>query len=171
MKFKKGIPIKMLTLCVATDENGLIGKDNDLPWHLPADLKNFRAITMGKPIVMGHKTYKSIGHPLSGRTNIIISHNPNLIIAGCQVLNSLDAVLKLSQSHAETVVIGGMTIYKMLLPYVQKMYVTKIHAKFTGNTYFPDYAAEQWQEIERQDHLANEKNKYSYSFLILARKS
>ncbi|MDM8565430.1 dihydrofolate reductase [Candidatus Halobeggiatoa sp. HSG11] len=154
----------MLTICVAMDENGLIGKNNTLPWHLPADLKHFRAITMGKPIVMGHRTYKSIGHPLNGRTNIVISRNQNLTIAGCQVLNSLDAVLKLSQSYTETVVIGGMTIYKILLPYVQKMYITKIHAKFDGDTYFPDYKPEQWQEVERQD-LVDEK--YSYSFITL----
>ncbi|MBE9563341.1 MAG: dihydrofolate reductase, partial [Proteobacteria bacterium] len=142
----------MLTLCVAMDENGLIGKDNNLPWHLPADFKHFRTITMGKPIIMGHKTYESIGHPLTGRTNIIISRNLDLTIIGCQVLNNLDAVLKFSQSNTEAVVIGGMEIYKILLPYVQKMYITRIHAKFAGDTYFPTYKSEQWQEIERQDH-------------------
>ncbi|MDM8569534.1 dihydrofolate reductase [Thiotrichales bacterium HSG1] len=159
----------MLTLCVAMDENGLIGKDNALPWYLPADLKNFRAITMGKPIIMGRKTYESIGHPLAGRTNIVISRNPKLTIAGCQVLNNLDAVVRFSQSNTEAVVIGGMKIYKMLLPYVQKMHITEIHSKFIGDTYFPDYIPKQWQEVERRNNLPDEKNNYSYSFLCLER--
>ncbi len=155
----------MLTLCVAMDETGLIGNNNALPWHLPADLKHFRAITMGKPIIMGRKTYESIGHPLAGRLNIVVSRNPNLLISGCQVLHSLDEIL----SYEEAVVIGGVAIYKMLLPHVEQMYITRIHAKFVGDTYFPKYISDQWRATERQDYSADEKNKYSYSFIKLER--
>ncbi|MFK5970364.1 MAG: dihydrofolate reductase [Candidatus Marithrix sp.] len=159
----------MLTLSVAMDENGLIGTNNNLPWYLPADLKHFRTITMGKPIIMGRKTYESIGHPLKGRLSIIVSNNPNLTINNCQVFNRLDEILEFSHNYNEAIVIGGVAIYTMLLPYVQRMYITRIHAKFTGDTYFPEYPAEQWQEIERQNCPADEKNHYSYSFTILER--
>ncbi len=159
----------MLTLCVAMDENGLIGNNNSLPWYLPADLKHFRTITMGKPIIMGRKTHESIGHPLKGRLNVIISNNPDLIIDNCQIFNNLDKILNFSDKYNEAIVIGGMAIYTMLLPYVQRMYITRIHAKFTGDTYFPEYIAEQWQEIYRQNYLPDEKNHYSYSFTTLER--
>ena len=159
----------MLTLCVAMDENGLIGSNNSLPWHLPADLKHFRTITMGKPIIMGRKTHESIGHPLKGRLNIIVSNNHNLTINNCQIFNDLETVLNFSNNYNEAIVIGGMAIYTMLLPYVQRMYITRIHAKFTGDTYFPEYITKQWQEIERQDYQSDEKNIYSYSFTTLER--
>ena len=161
----------MLTLCVAMDENDLIGINNSLPWYLPADLKHFRTITMGKPIIMGRKTYESIGHPLKGRLSIIISRNPNLTINNCQIFNKLEEILDFSHNYDEAIVIGGMAIYTMLLPYVQRMYITRIHAKFTGDTYFPEYETKQWQEIERQNYPADKKNNYSYSFTILERLS
>jgi dihydrofolate reductase len=116
---------------------------------------------------MGHKTYKSIGHPLVGRTNIIISHGPD--ISNCRVFNDLNAVLKFSQNYAEVVIIGGVAIYKMFFPYVKQMNITQIHAKFEGNIYFPDYIPEQWQIVEQQDYLADTKNAYPYSFITLRR--
>jgi dihydrofolate reductase len=159
----------MLSLCVAMDKNKLIGCNNALPWHLPADLKHFRAVTMGKPIIMGHKTYESIGSPLQGRKNIILSRDQGLSIMGCQVLHHLQDLLAFSQQYEECVVIGGATIYEMLLPKVQRMYITWVHAELVGETYFPDYAPEQWQEIERQDFPADAKNAYPYSFTVLER--
>jgi dihydrofolate reductase len=160
---------KMLSLSVAMDKNKLIGKNNTLPWHLPADLKHFRLITMGKPIIMGRKTFDSIGRPLPGRLNVVLTNNQNLLIAGCQVLHRLEEVLALSQQYQESVVIGGATVYDMLLPMVQRMYVTWVHAKMDGDTYFPDYVPEHWQEIERQDFSADANNAYSYSFTVLER--
>jgi len=106
------------------DRNKLIGHNNALPWHLPADLKHFRAITMGKPIIMGRKTYESIGRPLPGRKNIVLSRNPNLTIVGCQVLQRIEELLILEKQYRESVLIGGATLYKQLLPKVQRMYVT-----------------------------------------------
>jgi len=159
----------MLSLCVAMDQNQLIGHNNALPWYLPADLKHFRAITMGKPIIMGHKTYNSIGRPLQDRLNIVLSRNKNLMIAGCQVLHGIEEVLTLSKQYKESVVIGGTTLYQKLLPKVQRMYVTWIHAEFVGDTYFPDYHSEKWQEVERINYPADEHNIYPYSFTVLMR--
>lgn len=159
----------MLSLCVAMDKNRLIGNNNALPWHLPADLKHFRTVTMGKPIIMGRKTYESIGHPLPGRKNIVLSHNPTLTIAGCIVLHHLEDVLAFSKHYEESIVIGGATLYQKLLPNVQRMYVTWIHAQLVGDTHFPEYAPEQWQEINRQDYPADAKNAYPYSFTIQER--
>lgn len=159
----------MLSLCVAMDKNRLIGNNNALPWYLPADLKHFRAVTMGKPIIMGRKTYESIGRPLPGRKNIILSHNPTLAIAGCIVLHNLEDVLAFSKHDEESIVIGGATLYQKFLPNIQRMYVTWVHAQLVGDTYFPNYAPEQWQEINRQDHPADAKNAYPYSFTIQER--
>ncbi len=159
----------MLSLCVAMDKNRLIGCENALPWHLPADLKHFRAVTMGKTIIMGRKTYESIGRPLPGRLNVILSRNPLLTLAGCQVLHRLDEVLAFSQQYEESVVIGGASVYDKLLPEVQRMYVTWVDGEFRGDTYFPQFEPEQWQEMERHVFPADAKNAYSYCFSLLER--
>lgn len=159
----------MLSLCVAMDQNRLIGCGNTLPWYLPADLKHFRALTMGKPVIMGRKTYESIGHPLPGRYNIILTHNPYLTFPGCQVLHQLDEVLALSQQYPESIVIGGAAIYETFLPKIQRMYITWVHTHSKGDTYFPDYPVEQWQLIEKKDYPANSHNAHPYSFTVLTR--
>ncbi|MEN8220714.1 MAG: dihydrofolate reductase [Pseudomonadota bacterium] len=158
----------MLSLCVAMDKNRLIGNDNALPWHLPADLKHFRAVTMGKPIIMGRKTYVSIGRPLPGRLNVVLSRH--LSFAGCKVFRRLEDVLAFSKDYEECVVIGGAKIYELLLGEVQRMYVTWVHGAFVGDTYFPDYEPEQWQVVDRLDCEADAKNAYPYSFTVLERK-
>jgi dihydrofolate reductase len=147
----------------------LIGYNNALPWYLPADLKHFRAITMGKPIIMGRKTYESIGRPLPGRLNIVLSRNAKLSLPGCQVLHDFDELLAFTQAYEESVVIGGSSVYKLLLPMVQRLYVTWVDGEFQGDSYFPDYQAEKWQEIERQDFPADNLNLYPYSFRVLNR--
>lgn len=157
----------MLSLCVAMDKSRLIGCNNALPWHLPADLKHFRAITMGKPIIMGRKTYESIGHPLPGRLNIVLSRDTKLSLAGCQVWHDFDELQ--IQAYEESVVIGGSSVYKRLLPMVQRLYVTWVYGEFEGDCYFPDYQPEKWQEIERQDFPADTHNPYPYSFTVLTR--
>jgi len=159
----------MLSLCVAMTSNRLIGQNNHLPWHLPADLKHFRAITMGKPIIMGRKTYDSIGHPLPGRLNVVLTYQHNLTLTNCHILHHLDEVLAFEKQYEESMVIGGATIYQMLLPYIQRMYITWVHAELEGDTYFPDYYPEQWQEIERQSYSTDIKHAYSYSFVVLER--
>lgn len=159
----------MLSLCVAMDQNRLIGCGNALPWHLPADLKHFQALTMGKPIIMGRKTYESIGYPLPGRYNIILTHNPHLTITGCQVLHQLDEVLALSQQYEESIVIGGAAVFKAFLPKIQRMYITWVHTQSRGDTYFPDYLIEQWQLIEKKDFPADSRHAHPYSFTVLTR--
>lgn len=159
----------MLSLCVAMDKNRLIGCHNALPWHLPADLKHFRIVTMGKPIIMGRKTYESIGRPLPGRLNVVVSRNFSLTLTGCEVLHNIEEVLTLSSQYEESIVIGGAILYEKLLPYVQRMYVTWVHAELVGDTYFPNYQAEQWQEVDKQDYSVDAQNAYPYSFVILER--
>jgi dihydrofolate reductase len=149
------------------DKNKLIGNNNALPWHLPADFKHFRAVTMGKPIIMGRKTHESIGCPLPGRLNVVLSRHRNLSIAGCKVLHCIEDVLALSEDYEECVVIGGAKLYELLLGDVQRMYVTWVHAAFVGDVYFPDYECDQWHEIERQNYQADALNPYRYSFVQL----
>ncbi len=161
----------MLSLCVAMDKRRLIGCNNALPWHLPADLKHFRAITMGKPIIMGRKTYESIGRPLPGRLNIVLSRDTKLSLAGCQVWHDFDQLFAFTQAYEECVVIGGSSIYKRLLPMVQRLYVTWVDGEFEGDSYFPDCQLEKWQEIERQDFPADQENLYPYSFTVYASRS
>ena len=161
----------MLSLCVAMDKRGLIGCNNALPWHLPADLKHFRAITMGKPIIMGRKTYESIGRPLPGRLNIVLSRDTKLSLAGCQVLHDFDELLAFTQNYEECVVIGGSSIYKRLLPMVERLYVTWVDGEFEGDCYFPDFQPEKWQEIERQEFSPDKDNLYPYSFTVYVSRS
>lgn len=159
----------MLSLCVALDENALIGNNNALPWHLPADLKHFRNITMGKPIIMGRKTYESIGHALPGRLNIVLTNNINFNLDNCTVMHTIKEILSFSKKYNESVVIGGAKLYESFLPQVQRMYITRIHAEFIGDTYFPNYDSTEWREIQKQTYLADKKNSYNYSFSILER--
>jgi dihydrofolate reductase len=159
----------MLSLCVAIDENGLIGSNNALPWHLPADLKHFRKITMGKPIIMGRKTYESIGHALPGRLNIVLTNNINFSLDNCTVMHTIKEVLSFSKDYDESVVIGGAKLYESLLPQVQRMYITRIDAKFVGDTYFPHYQSTEWRQVKTQTYSTDKNNPYNYSFAILER--
>lgn len=153
----------MLSMIVAMDQRGLIGKHNRLPWHLPADLKHFRRLTWGKPIIMGRKTFESIGKPLPKRDNIVLTQNPHFASQGCRVIADLATVLTFSQHHPESFIIGGASVYQQFLPYVQRLYITWIHAEFNGDTYFPHFDPKYWQEIARQDFA---DNPYAYSFVV-----
>ena len=160
----------MISLIVAMDRNGLIGRDNGLPWHLPADLKHFKATTLGKPVVMGRKTYESIGRPLPGRHNIVVSRNPEFDAPGCTVVHSASAAIAAAGDVEEVMIIGGAQLYTELLPYTQRIYLTRVDAEFNGDAWFPELDAEAWNEISRVDCAADEKNDYACSFLILERR-
>ncbi len=150
--------------------NRVIGIANQLPWHLPADLAWFKKTTLGKPILMGRKTHESIGKPLPGRQNIIISTNKNLRLAGCDVVNSPEAAIDLVKDELEVMVIGGALIYELFLPYADRLYLTQVDADIEGDAFFPDYhAAAQWETVFQEDHLADERNTYDYSFQQLDR--
>ncbi|ALC90190.1 dihydrofolate reductase [Bacillus sp. FJAT-18017] len=162
----------MISFMWAMDENRVIGRDNKLPWHLPEDLKFFKRTTMGHPIAMGRKTFESIGKPLPGRENIIITRNRDYTFEGCTVVHSVKEFLDYCRTKEEEVfVIGGAEIFKELFPYADKLYLTMIHAQFEGDTYFPIFRPNEWELDSREKGLRDEKNPYDYEFLIYKRKS
>ena len=168
----KYIYIMKLSLIVAVAENGVIGHHNQLIWHLPNDLKQFKRLTTGHCIIMGRKTFESIGKPLPNRTSIIISRNPDFQIEGCITVDSLENAIKKAQEleNEETFVIGGAEIYRLSLPKVNKIYLTEVHHAFEGDTFFPVIDKTVWQETYREDFETDEKHSYKYSFVELGKK-
>ncbi len=150
-------------------KNRVIGKGNALPWHLPADMKHFRELTMGKPVIMGRKTFESIGKPLEGRKNILITSDSNYRAEGCLVVHSLEEALKTAEGGEEVMIIGGGKIYEEFLPKADRIYLTEIHQDFEGDTYFPEFNQNEWQETSREDFKPDEKNPFAYSFVTLER--
>ena len=150
-------------------ENRVIGDNNQLPWHLPADLKHFKTLTEGHPVLMGRKTHEAIGIPLPNRTNIIITHNADYQAPGCLVVTSLEKAMACTAtlSSPEIFIIGGAQVYQQFLPQIERIYLTIVHEEFDGDVYFPEMDTAAWQEIERTRHEADEKNAFAYSFLIL----
>ena len=159
----------LVSAIVATDERGGIGKDGRLPWHLPNDLKRFKALTIGKPIVMGRRTFDSIGRALPGRQNIVVSRRPDLVIDGCSVVPSFDAALAAAAEEAEVCVIGGAEIYRLALPATGLVHLTRVHATVDADTFFPALDAADWEEIACEDHPADERHVHAFSFLTLRR--
>jgi len=155
-----------ISLIVAMDEKGLIGRDNDLPWRLSADLQYFKRVTMGKSLIMGRKTHESIGRALPGRKNIVLTHKSNYQAVGCVVVHSLDDAL-IEAGEQETMVMGGASLYKAFLPFARRLYLTQVHAILEGDTWFPKWDQKQWQEVKSEHFSADEKNNYDYSFLVL----
>ncbi|MGB1800932.1 MAG: type 3 dihydrofolate reductase [Gammaproteobacteria bacterium] len=158
-----------LSIIVAMDRNRVIGKGDALPWHISEDLKHFKKITMGKPIIMGRKTHESIGRPLPGRENIILTRDTNYQAEGCTVLNSLDAIIEHCKDIEEVMITGGAEIYKLVFEQVSNLYLTEVHTEVEGDTYFPEFERSEWKEISREDHKADEKNEFDYSFVLLNR--
>ena len=160
----------IISIIAAMDRNHLIGNKNQLLWHLPADFAHFKTVTMGKPIIMGRKTYESIGKPLPGRTNIVLSRNPDIRFEGVECVSDFDDAIALVPDAEEVMVIGGSTIYEMLLPQVNRLYFTYVEAEFTGDAWFPKFDEQQWLEIESVTRESDEKNKYRCRFVTLERK-
>jgi len=162
----------ILSLIVAASENGVIGKDNDLPWHLPADLKHFKKITSGHCIIMGRNTYESIGRPLPKRTNIVVSSNRSLAIEGCLVVHSVDEAIELTKQHEseEAFIIGGATLYNTCLDKAEKIYLTRVHTEIQGDTFFPEIDMNNWEVVSEEYHEKDEKHLYNFSFITLERK-
>ncbi len=148
-------------------ENGVIGQDNRLLWHLPNDLKHFKALTVNKPIVMGRKTYESIGKPLPHRQNIILTNARYLRIPDCDVVHSVNEALDVTKDAPEVMVIGGGEIYRLFMPLVTCMYITYVHTTIEGEVTFPDFDKKQWQEVSREQFKKDEKHLYDYSFVTL----
>lgn len=164
-----------LSILVAMARNRVIGQNNKLPWRLPADLKHFKFLTMGHTIVMGRKTYESIGRPLPGRANIIITHQTSFEAPGAIVVNSVEDALRIceetSTPNNESFIIGGEKLYQQTLRHCQRMYITEIQKDFEGDTFFPEFNADDWEEIQRDKHFSENNNNMEYHFVVLDRKT
>lgn len=158
-----------LAAIAAMDRNRLIGRENQLPWHLPADLAHFKAITTGYPILMGRKTHESIGRPLPNRTNIVLTRDKNYQAEGVITVHSLEEAQSYCQAYPEIFIIGGAEIYRLAMPKLHRLYLTLIDHAFQGDAYFPEWSASEWREVSRETHEPDEKNAYAYTFLTLER--
>lgn len=161
-----------VSLIVAVSSNNVIGKDNKLPWHLPADLKYFKNTTWAMPIIMGRKTFESIGKPLPGRTNIVITRNKDWKAEGAEVVHSIDEARKLAEQHdvKEIFIIGGAGIFNSSIDQATRIYLTRVHHEFEGDAFFPNPDA-QWQLVNNKEVEADEKNAYALSFEVWERKA
>ena len=157
----------MITVIAAIASNNALGKDNDLIWHLPADLKRFKKVTTGHYILMGRNTYESIGKPLPNRTTIIITRNKNYFKEGCLIANSLEQAIEMSKEQAQVFIIGGAQIYKETIAknLAQQLDITFVHKDFEADVYFPEIDPKIWKEVVRENFEADEKNKLDYSFI------
>jgi dihydrofolate reductase len=160
----------IISIIVAVAENNVIGNNNALIWHIPHDLKRFKAITMGHPVVMGRKTYESMGKPLPGRENIVISRQTGLSIQGCQIFPSLEKALSFLKDKEEIFIIGGGQIYEQALPLTNRIYLTRIHQSFAGDTYFPEIQMNKWEIIREETIPVTNEVPFSYSYIDLVRK-
>ncbi len=159
-----------VSIVVAIAENNAIGKDNQLLWHLPADLKHFKAITSGHCIIMGRKTFESIGKPLPNRRNIVISRTDGLEISGAEVKSSIQDALQLCRDENEVFIIGGAEVYRSAMELVNRIYLTRVHEHYSGDTFFPEIDFNNWEETKVEKHLPDEKNRVAYTFSTLLRK-
>lgn len=160
----------IVSIIVAIDENKGIGKNNQLLWHLPNDLKFFKKTTSRHTVIMGRKTFDSIGKPLPNRRNIVISRNKDLKIEGAEVYNSIDEALTTCQQEQEVFIVGGAEIYKQALPLTNKFYITKVHHEFDADTFFNNLNLNELNELWREENYADEKHLYDYTFLILEKR-
>ncbi len=158
-----------ISFIVAMASNRAIGLNNQMPWHLSADLKKFKQITMGSPILMGRKTYESIGRPLPGRSNIIISRNTDYQQQDCLVFDDIDKAIGACKDYDEIFIIGGATFYDAMLPKADTLYLTEIHQDFEGDTFFPVIKPEEWKETDRVDITDDPTVDFTYSFIKLER--
>jgi dihydrofolate reductase len=158
-----------LTLLAAVAANGVIGRDGALPWHLPEDLKRFKALTLGHPVLMGRRTWESIGKPLPGRRNLVLARMPLALPAGAEWYANLEGALAACVDAAEACVIGGASLYALALPRATRLEFTEVHAEVAGDVRFPDFDRMQWRETFREAHAADARHRWPYSFVTLER--
>lgn len=161
----------IVSIIAAVSDNGIIGRDNALPWRLSEDLKRFKTITMGKPMIMGRKTYESIGRPLPGRTNIVVTRNSAYTADGCLIADSVPAALAAADAAGarEAVIIGGAQLYAEAFPFATRMYLTEVHTTCEGDAHFPPWNPAEWHELEREETYPDDKNEFPTTFRILER--
>ena len=153
---------RIISAIVAMSENQVIGRDNQLPWHLPADLKHFKQITLNHTILMGRKTYESIGKPLPNRRNVILTQDSSFKAAGCEIVHGLPSALAFEDLY----IIGGAQVFELCWPYIHRLYLTLIHQQIEGDAFFPSLDLKQWRLVSREDHQADAQNAFEYSFLV-----
>ena len=158
-----------LALVAAVADNGVIGRGGALPWHLPDDLKHFKAVTLGKPVLMGRRTFESIGRPLPGRRNVVLSRGPEIAVPGIETAATLQQALQRCADAAETRVIGGAALYAAALPLAQVIHLTRVHAAVDGDVRFPPVRWEEWREVASSDHAADERHAHAMTFVTLER--
>jgi len=159
-----------ISIIVAASANNVIGKDGGLPWRLPEDLKRFKQITMGKPMIMGRATWDSIGRPLPGRQNIVLTRQPGFFAEGCDVANSPEVALRMAGDVDEIMIIGGGGIYRTFLPITNRIYFTRIDAELDGDTSFPELRDEDWVELSRESYPANADRQFPFDIVVLDRR-
>jgi dihydrofolate reductase len=157
----------MITIIAAIAKNNALGKNNDLIWHLPADLKRFKKVTTGHHILMGRNTFESIGRPLPNRTTIIITKNENYVQEGCLIANSVEQAIEMAHEDDQIFIIGGAQVYEYAMKhdFADALDITLVHHEFDADVYFPDIDPSIWKRVEREDFIADEKNKFDYSFI------
>lgn len=160
----------LVSMVVAATENNVIGRDNGMPWHLPDDLKYFKARTMGKPMLMGRKTFESIGKPLPGRTSVVMTRDLAWKADGVVVVRSLDEALAWAANAPELCVVGGAEIFRLAWPHAKRLFLTRIHANIEGDTFFPMIDASEWREVDRVEHPVDERHAHAMSFITLDRR-
>ena len=161
----------LISLIVAMAQNGVIGRDNSMPWRLPEDLKRFRAFTLGKPILMGRKTFESIGRPLEGRINFVLTRDRSWFAHGVIVVHSVEEALTQASASDELVVIGGAEIYRLVLPFARRIYLTHVHADVQGDITFPEFDPTQWADVEYSSQPADDEHAYPVTFVTLERRN
>lgn len=157
------------SIIVAIAKNNAIGKDNKLLWYLPNDLKHFKDVTTGHSVIMGRKTFESVGRPLPKRRNIVVTRQ-SISIDGCEVVPSIEAALALCADEDQVFIVGGAEIYKQAIPLTDRIYLTKVDQDFEGDTFFPELNVDEWEETERENFEPDDKNKLKYSFITLQRR-
>jgi dihydrofolate reductase len=157
----------LVSLIVAMAQNGVIGRGNSLPWRLPQDLRRFRAFTLGKPVLMGRRTYESIGRPLKDRANLVLTRDRAWYAPGVIAVHTLEQALVQAAPSDELVVIGGAAVYRLVLPIARRIYLTHVHADVPGDRYFPDFDATQWADVECRSQPADDEHAYPLTFVTL----
>lgn len=157
----------MINIVVAKASNNVIGAKNDLIWHLPNDLKHFKSLTSGHPIIMGRKTFESLGRPLPNRTNIVVTRDQNWNAEGIEIASSLLKAIEAAKKIDDDIyIIGGGNIYKQAMEFTDVLYITEVHHEFDGDTYFPEIDLDEWEEVQRENFKKDEKHPYAYSFVM-----
>ena len=159
-----------VSLVVAASKNNVIGRDGELPWHLPEDLRHFRRITTGKPVIMGRKTFESIGRPLPDRHNIVMTRDPDYAAEGCDVVESVAEALDVAGDADEVMVIGGGQVYRDFLPRADRIYMTRVQAEVQGDTRFPRIEGNAWRLVSAEHHAADEKHEFAFEMMVFERR-